>query len=141
MAKKVFVSFDYEHDKHYKFLLEAWSKNDKFDFEFYDHSSGEINTNDISRVKAALTAKIRSADITFVIIGKYANSWHEDYEKIGYKNWINFEIAKSVEAGNSLVAIKLDREFVSPDEILNKNASWAYSFTEDSIVAALEKAQ
>ena len=22
--KKVFVSFDYENDKHYKFLLEAW---------------------------------------------------------------------------------------------------------------------
>ena len=29
--KKVFVSFDYENDKHYKFLLEAWDANPKFD--------------------------------------------------------------------------------------------------------------
>mgnify|MGYP001019007940 CR=1 FL=1 len=140
MAKKVFVSFDYEHDKHYKFLLEAWDKNDKFDFEFYDHSSGEINTDDISRVKAALTTKIKSADITLVIIGKYANSWHDDYQEIGYRNWINFEIAKSIEVGNSLVAVKIDREYDSPQAILNQDASWAYSFTEDSIVAALERA-
>jgi hypothetical protein len=37
MAKKrVFVSFDYENDKHYKFLLEAWDANKNFDFLFAD---------------------------------------------------------------------------------------------------------
>ena len=32
--KKVFVSFDFDHDKHYKYLLEAWDANPDFDFVF-----------------------------------------------------------------------------------------------------------
>lgn len=39
MAKiGVFISFDYDNDKHYKNLLVAWDKNDLFDFNFYDGS-------------------------------------------------------------------------------------------------------
>lgn len=140
MAKKIFVSFDYENDKHYKFLLEAWDKNPDFDFVFSDHSSQEINSDDISRVKAGLTTKINSANITLVIIGKYANSWHKDHEKIGYKNWINFEVAKSIEAGNSLIAVKLDREFSSPEEIIGQDAQWVMSFNEEDIVEAINNA-
>src|SRR4030042_4413138 len=115
MTKKVFVSFDYENDKHYKFLLEAWNKNDKFDFSFADHSSEEIDSNEIARVKAALTQKINSADVTLVIIGKDANKKHPDSDEIGYKNWINFEIARSIDAGNSLVAVKIDSTNESPE--------------------------
>jgi hypothetical protein len=29
--KKVFVSFDWDKDKRYKFLLEAWKENQEFD--------------------------------------------------------------------------------------------------------------
>ncbi len=140
MKPKVFVSFDYENDKHYKYLLNALSANPKFDFEFNDHSSGEINSNDISRVKAALTRKINSATHTLVIIGEYANSYHRDWKEIGYRNWINFEIAKSKEARNKLVAVKIDRSHNSPEEIIGANASWAYAFDVDSIVRALENA-
>ena len=91
-------------------------------------------------MRAALTRKINSADVTLVIIGKDANKKHPDSEEIGYKNWINFEIAKSVENGNSIVGVKLDREYESPDEILGVGASWAMSFTEESIIKALEDA-
>jgi len=89
--RKVFVSFDYTNDKHYKFLLQAWNANKEFDFSFNDHSSGEIKTNDVGRVKSALTARIRSAHVTFVIVGKEANKLHPDRAAIGYRNWINFE--------------------------------------------------
>ncbi|OGY40879.1 MAG: hypothetical protein A2Y82_03325 [Candidatus Buchananbacteria bacterium RBG_13_36_9] len=140
MTKKVFVSFDYENDKHYKFLLEAWNKNDKFDFSFADHSSEEIDSNEIARVKAALTQKINSADVTLVIIGKDANKKHPDSDEIGYKNWINFEIARSIDAGNSLVAVKIDSTNESPEELLGSGASWAMSFTEENIINALDKA-
>lgn len=140
MAKKVFVSFDYENDKHYKFLLEAWNKNDKFDFSFADHSSEEIDSDEVSRVKVALTQKINSADVTLVIIGKDANKKHPDSDEIGYKNWINFEIARSIDAGNSLVAVKIDATYESPEELLNSGASWAMSFTEENIINALDKA-
>ena len=73
MAKKtVFVSFDYENDKHYKYLLEAWDANKQFDFMFADRSSGEINSKNVHIVKAALTRRINSAKRTLVIIGKEA---------------------------------------------------------------------
>lgn len=138
--KKVFVSFDYEHDKHYKFLLEAWDANPEFDFFFSDLSSQEIQSWDISRIKAALTNKINQATYTLVIVGQYANSLHKDHNQIGYKNWLNFEIAKSKSAYNRLVAVKLDRENISPDELLGSGAEWAMSFTRDSIIKALDTA-
>ena len=140
MTKKVFVSFDYDKDRNYKFLLNAWDKNDQFDFSFADHSSQEINSEDVSVVRAALTRKINSADITLVIVGKDANKKHSDSEEIGYKNWINFEIAKSVEAENSLVAVKIDSTYESPEELLGSGASWAMSFREENIINALNNA-
>ena len=76
--KKVFVSFDYENDRRYKYLLEAWDENPNFEFVFDDKTYSEINSENVSRVKAALTTKIRSATHTLAIIGKYANEEHED---------------------------------------------------------------
>ena len=139
MKKRVFVSFDYENDKYYKFLLDAWDKNKNMDFTFENCSSDEIHSNDISVVKAGLTRRINSADYTLVIIGKEANKKHPDSDQIGYKNWINFEIAKSKENGNKLVAVKIDSSYDSPDEIYYSNASWAYSFSQESIIKALNE--
>jgi len=138
--KKVFVSFDYENDKHYKFLLKAWDANPEFDFSFSDLSSQEINSWEVSRVKAALTSKINSATYTLVIVGADANKKHKDSDEIGYKNWLNFEIARSKQNGNKLVAVKLSSSYTSPDELLNSGASWAMSFKQDPIIKALKDA-
>lgn len=140
MAKKVFVSFDYENDKHYKFIMEAWDANPNFEFNFTDKTSHEINSENVGRVKAALTQKIKEANYTLVIIGKYANTKHQDSYLIGEINWINWEIKKSIEVGNKLVAVKIDKNYESPDAILGVGASWAMSFTQDSIIEALENA-
>lgn len=138
--KKVFVSFDYTNDKHYKFLLDAWDKNKNMDFVFEDCSSDEIQSDDISRIKAGLTRRINTTTYTLVIIGKEANKKHPDSNEIGYKNWINFEIAKSKQHGNKLVGVKIDRSYESPEELLNSGASWAMSFTQDAIIKALNEA-
>lgn len=138
--KKVFVSFDYDNDKHYKFLLEAWDANPKFDFFFSDLSSSEIKSNSVAVVKQALSAKINQATYTLVIVGRNANRHHPDHLEIGYKNWLNYEVAKSKEHANKLVAVKIDRSYDSPDELLNASASWAFSFTQAAIVKALEDA-
>jgi hypothetical protein len=138
--KKVFVSFDYENDKHYKFLLEAWDANPNFDFWFNDHSSQEINSWSIPTIKSALTSKINQATYTLVIVGSEANKRHKDYLEIGYKNWLNFEIAKSKANGNKLVVVKLDKSYESPDELLNAGATWAMSFGQDAILKALAEA-
>ena len=138
--RKIFVSFDFENDRKYKYLLEAWNKNSEFDFEFDDKSSREINSWNISTIKAALSRKINEADYTLVIVGKEANKVHKDRNLIGYKNWQNYEIAKSKENGNRLIAIKINSTYESPDELLGAGASWTYSFTEDSIMKAVKNA-
>lgn len=138
--KKVFVSFDYDNDKKYKFLLQAWDANKQFDFTFADRSAREINSNNVAQVKAGLTRRINSATHTLVIIGKEANKFHRDRKLIGYRNWINFEIAKSKANRNKLVGVKIDRRYSSPEELLNAGASWAMSFSEQAVVKALREA-
>jgi hypothetical protein len=138
--KKVFVSFDYENDKHYKFLLEAWDANPNFEFVFRDMTPTEIDSNNIGRIKAALTAKINSATHTLVIIGKEANTLHEDHKLIGFRNWINFEVHQSKLNHNKIVAIKIDKSYESPEELVGAGASWAMSFTQPAILKALSEA-
>ena len=136
----VFVSFDWDHDKRWKFLLNAWDRNPAFRFSFSDNTPSEIQSSDISRVKAAITRKINAATHTLVIVGQYANSRHRDAASIGYTNWINFEVAQSKASGNRLVGVKLDRSFASPSELLNAGASWANAFEEDAVIRALREA-
>ena len=137
---RVFVSFDFENDRRYKYLLEAWNANPKFKFVFTDQTPGEIDTFNVGRIKAGLTAKIREATHTLVIIGQYANARHPKSGLIGYKNWINFEIGQSKANGNAIAAIKLDRMFESPEELQGANPSWAMAFSEEAIIRALEQA-
>lgn len=138
--KKVFISFDYENDKHYYYLMKAWDANSNFEFIFSDYTSKEIKSDDVSVVKRALSRKIGESTYTLVIIGEEANQEHEDCEEIGYRNWQNYEIAKSVERGNKIVGVKIDKTYDSPEEILGIGASFAYSFTQDKIIEALDNA-
>lgn len=138
--RKIFVSFDYENDRNYKYLLEAWNKNSEFEFEFDDKSSREINSWDIPTIKAALARKINEADYTLVIVGKEANKLHKDRNLIGYRNWQNYEIAKSKQNRNKLIGVKLNSNYESPEELLGSGASWAYSFSEEAIMKAVRNA-
>jgi len=139
-TKKIFISFDWENDRHYRFLLSAWDANGDFSFSFSDQTSNEIKSYDIGRVKAALTAKINNATGTIVIVGKYANTRHKDWLEIGYGNWLDFEIARSKQNGNHLIAVKLNSLYTAPVELIGAGAEWANSFTEEAIVAAVERA-
>jgi hypothetical protein len=138
--KKVFVSFDYEKDKHYYFLLKAWDANPDFEFSFSDYTSKEIQSDSVPVIKANLTKKIKEATYTLIIVGADANKGHKDAAEIGYKNWQNFEIAQSKANYNKLVGVKTDRSNELPDELLNAGASWALSFNQDAIIDALNKA-
>ncbi len=39
-----------------------------------------------------------------------------------------------------MVAVKIDRTNDAPEELYGIGASWAYSFSQDSIISALEDA-
>lgn len=137
--KKVFVSFDYDNDKNYKNLLAAWSANPDFEFEFHDHTPTEIQTSDISRVKAGLTTKINQATHTIVLIGKEINKLHKDRADIGYDNWQHFEIAKSKESNNKIVYVKLSSTHNLPTNYSGCTYKIVCGFTEAGILKALKE--
>jgi hypothetical protein len=138
--KKIFVSFDFENDRRYKYLLEAWDANPDFDFVFSDVTPSEINSNDIGRIKTGLTTKIILATHTLVVVGKEANKVHRDYRLIGHRNWINFEVYQSRLYNKKFVAVKLSPYYENPEELVRTNVSWALSFTENSIIRAVNQA-
>ena len=138
--KKVFVSFDYENDREYYYMLKAWNANPKFDFVFSDYSSREIQSDSVSVVKSCLTKKINEAAYTLCIVGAEANVLHPDWREIGYRNWQNFEVARSIQNGNKLVGVKIKNTYAAPKELKCAGVKWAYSFSQAQIVAALDRA-
>ena len=80
---KIFVSFDFDNDRRYKYTLEMWNGNTNIDFSFNDGSTKEIQSWDISRIKAAITAKINQSDAILVLVGEHADTPHKDRNLIG----------------------------------------------------------
>ena len=132
-GKKVFVSYDHSEDAHYKRLLQAWDANTSFDFEFDSRGPNvPIDSVDAGRIKAALTVKMKEADYLLVIVG----------EKTHTSKWVTWEIerAKQSDTRLRLAAVKIDRSNLTPSGLIGAGTSWAYSFTFDNIVTALNGA-
>lgn len=131
--KKVFVSYDHSEDAHYKNLLKAWSSNPDFEFEFDQRSPDiAINSTNAQTIQSALTTMMKQADYFLVLIG--AKSYKS--------SWMNWEIqrAKQVDVKLKLTAVKLNYANTTPTGLLNVSTSFANSFEQDSIIAALNKA-
>ena len=94
MAKSIFISFDYDHDRHYRYLLKALKDNPRSDIQFTDVTPEEIQSKSVPIIKGVLTSRIRQSTHTLVIIGNYANSKHPDADEIGERNWQWWEIKK-----------------------------------------------
>lgn len=138
-TKKVCVSFDYENDRNYYNLLEAWNKNPNIEFHINDGTPREIQSETVSTVKQVLSTKIGEANYMIAIIGKHSNDKHPDSIEIGYRNWQAYEIAKNAEKGNKLVIVRLDSSYIVPDEAYGQGAEWVYSFNLEDILNALNK--
>jgi len=135
--KKVCISFDWHNDRHYRYLLGAFANNASNPIDFEDLTPGSIDTNDVSRVKGVLTTRIRASTHTLVIVGNHANDRHVDSVAIGTRNWIWWEIEQSKLANNKIIAVKIDRSNLVPDPLYSANASWALSYTQAAILAAI----
>lgn len=140
MLPKVFVSFDYTDDKHYKYLLQAWHSNPKFNFVFEDGTPQEIDSFNVGRIKAALTMKIKEATHILIIVGENANALHRKHDLIGQRNWINYEVAKGIELKKRIAVIKLKSHYALPERLVGVNASCEDGFTEDNVTRALNSA-
>ncbi|NJD33818.1 MAG: TIR-like domain-containing protein [Betaproteobacteria bacterium] len=132
MAKpKIFISYDYDNDKHYKNMLLAWDKNDEFDFAFSDHSADvSIQSMNTEAIKRVISAKINSATHFLCIVGA----------KTSKSGWVAWEIDKAKELKKKFVAVKTAPDNTTPSGLLNAGASWAMSFTFDAIKKAISGA-
>lgn len=126
--KKVFISYSYNNDKHYKNLLLAWDANSEFDFNVNDQSVDvSVNSTNAAAIKRVISNKINNSTYFLCIIG----------EKTHKSEWVKWEINKAVELKKKIVAVKTDSTNVSPSEIKGVGASWAMSFTFESIKKAI----
>lgn len=137
--KKVCCSFDYENDREYYYLLEAWNSNPSIDFSINDCTPSEIQSESVSKIKQVLSTKIGQANYMIAIIGEHSDDEHPDSEEIGYKNWQAYEIAKNHEKGNGLVVVKLDSSYSAPAEAYNIGAEWVNSFNLNDILSKLDE--
>ena len=95
--KKLFVSYYFDGDKHYKRLLKAWSANDKFSLEFEDVSTDvSINSENAEYIRRKISDQIERCDVFVVFVGE------ESHERA----WISWEINKAKEYKKKIVAIK-----------------------------------
>lgn len=140
MKKKVLVCFDFEKDRHYKYLMNAWDANENFELSFNDVTPDEIKSDSIPVIKANLTKKINLADVTVVLVGEDAKKLHKDWRAIGYDNWQIFEIEQSKANNNAIIVVYLDSKFEAPNECYGCGAQWVYSFNESDIVDAIKNA-
>ena len=104
--KKVFVSYDHSEDVHYKRLMQALDANPEFDFEFDSRGPDvAIDSDEASKVKAALTTKMKSAEYLLVIVGKKTYS----------SKWVTWEIsrAKEDDIKLKLAAVKIANRLAS----------------------------
>lgn len=131
MAKKtVFISFDYDNDRHYKNLLLAWDKNKEFDFGFYDGSLHDaINSTNATYIKSQIKPKILAASRLLCIVGKECSK----------SDWIDWEIQTAVDSNKKLIGVKIEKANTSPAKLLANGATWALSFNFDAIKKALDE--
>ena len=87
----------------------------------------EISLKPLSRFRGPL---LNNATYFLCIVGK----------KTHKSGWVKWEIEKAVDLKKKLVAVKTDSENTSPDALFGVGASWAMSFTFDSITKAISAA-
>lgn len=131
MAKRrVFISFDYDNDRHYKNLLVAWDKNKAFDFGFYDGSvTVPVNSPNAAPVRRVISQRIGDCPRFLCIVGKRTHR----------SDWVAWEIDKAVELKRRVIAVKTDPTNKTPANLFGIGATWALSFKFDSIKKALEE--
>ena len=132
MAKgKVWISYDYDIDKHYMNLLLKWEANSQFDFSLYDQSVDvPADSSDAAAIKRVISARIKASTYFLCIVGKYTH----------ISDWSAWEIEKAIQLKKRIVAVKTDHSNTTPDCLNDVAASWALSFTLDSIENAIHNA-
>lgn len=127
--QKVFISYYSKGDSHFKNMIMAWVKNNKFDLNFEDVSTDtNINSEDTAYLRRRMRQQIEKADTFLVFIGRDTHT----------RDWVAWEIEQAKEFGKRIIAVKESRQCKSPAPLLGAGAIWVYGFSEEGIREALE---
>ncbi|MCD9186229.1 MAG: TIR domain-containing protein [Pyrinomonadaceae bacterium] len=127
--KKVYISYDYENERHYKNLLLAWNTNEEF--ESLVTNFEVLPKENLSELdfRKSITDKISQASVFLVIVGKNTHQ----------SKWVKWEIEKAKELDKKIVAVKSERENTTPKELYGIGANWAMKFTFEAITNAINR--
>ena len=134
---KICISFDYENDKYSRFTIRLWNTNKNIDFDIIDKTPNEIDTNNISRIKAGLTTKISESNILLVISGDDINAPHKNRSEIGCINWQNWECKKALELDKKIILVKLHSNNSIPTELLGEKREDVIGLELDKVKKAI----
>jgi hypothetical protein len=128
--RKIFVSYHSKNDSKYKNLLNAWQKNQDFEFDFHDTSVGvSIKTTNESRVKAGITRKINESNLILCIVG----------EETHQRPMVNWELEKAKELGKKLIIVKIKSHYKAPECLLGSNIKILNRFKKEEIIEEIYK--
>lgn len=140
LAKHVFISFDFDNDRRYAFLLKALAENPDFEVEFTDRTPGEIQSENISRIKAVLSKKIEESTHVVVLLGKHANTQHQDHAEIGELNWQHWETKTAILKGKKIIGVKIEKPNPMIPMMAGNVNAWAMSYNVPAITKAISEA-
>ena len=101
MANTCYACFDGDNDIHYYRLMQAWHKNERFDFTF-------INAHDITQardtsteetIKRSLRTRLNASDIFVVLVGKSTQNLHK---------FVRWEIEVALSFKIPIIVVNLD---------------------------------
>lgn len=101
MNPTCYTCFDGDNDIHYYRLMQAWHRNENFDFTF-------VNAHDITQardtsteetIKRSLRTRLNASDILIVLIGENTKNLYK---------FVRWEIEVALEKGLPIIAVNLD---------------------------------
>lgn len=113
MAKRrVFISYQHADQMKAKgFNLMSYNTHVEVDF-VGRHLLDPVNSNDADYVTRCIKDQLKGSSATVILIGN----------ETADSDWVDKEIDWSIEKGNGLIGIKLDRDAEVPDSLTNAGA-------------------
>lgn len=124
MKKRVFISFDFEHDEDLRNLLVGQSKNPDSPFELADWSVKETMSGDW---KSKVKTRIKSCDLVIVLCGEYTD----------HATGVGAEVSITQEEGIPFFLLwgRSEKECVKPTTA--KTSDKIYKWTWDNLKALI----
>lgn len=106
MAKRIFISYNHKDQMKAKgFNLLRWNKNVELDF-VGRHLLDPVDSNNEQYIRSKVSEQLSGTSVTVVLIGT----------ETADSDWVAWEIDKSIEKQNGVVAIKLDDSVPDPPQ-------------------------